>query len=101
MFTTRPETLPAVTFLAVPPGHPAAGDSRPHPLTGAAVPVLAADYVVESYGTGAVMGVPAHDERDRRFAAAHGLAGFRRRLLGPDEAAGSAGPRCATGCGTG
>ena len=38
-----------------------------------AVPVVEADYVIESYGTGAVMGEPAHDERDRRFAEAHGL----------------------------
>ncbi|HEX4905004.1 MAG TPA: leucine--tRNA ligase [Acidimicrobiales bacterium] len=73
VFTTRPDTVPAVTFLAVPAGHPAAGSTRPHPLTGAPVPVLEADYVVESYGTGAVMGVPAHDARDARFAAANGL----------------------------
>ncbi|MGH9289904.1 MAG: class I tRNA ligase family protein [Acidimicrobiales bacterium] len=73
VFTTRPETLPAVAFLAVPRAHPAAGQTRPHPLTGDPVPVLEADYVVESYGTGAVMGVPAHDERDRRFAADRGL----------------------------
>ena len=73
IFTTRPETLPAVTFLAVPAGHPAAGSTRPHPMTGAPLPVLEADYVIESYGTGAVMGVPAHDERDRRFAAERGL----------------------------
>jgi leucyl-tRNA synthetase len=73
VFTTRPDTLPAVTFLAVAEGHPAAGSTRPHPLTGAPVPVLTADYVIESYGTGAVMGVPAHDDRDGRFAAEHGL----------------------------
>ena len=74
VFTTRPDTLPAVTFLAVPQGHAAAGSTRPHPLTGAPVPVLAADYVVESYGTGAVMGVPAHDVRDARFASDQGIA---------------------------
>ncbi|MGH9235319.1 MAG: class I tRNA ligase family protein [Acidimicrobiales bacterium] len=73
VFTTRPDTLPAVTFLAVPPDHPAAGGMRPHPLTGDPVPVHEADHVIEGYGTGAVMGVPAHDERDRRFAAAQGL----------------------------
>lgn len=39
-----------------------------HPLTGRPVPVLAADYVVDHYGTGVVMGVPAHDDRDSEFA---------------------------------
>src|SRR6202035_5280321 len=80
-FTTRPETLPAVTFLAVAAGHPAVGTTRPHPLTGAPLPVLAAEYVVESYGTGAVMGVPAHDERDRRFATERGIPSSAAPLL--------------------
>ncbi len=44
-----------------------------HPLTGADVPVWTADYVVASYGTGAVMGVPAHDDRDFAFAKKYGL----------------------------
>ncbi len=39
-----------------------------HPFTGNPVPVWIADYVLAGYGTGAVMGVPAHDERDFRFA---------------------------------
>lgn len=86
-FTTRPETLPAVTFLAVPAGHRAAGTWRPHPLTGEPLPVVEADYVVESYGTGVVMGVPSHDERDRRFAAAHRLPVSGAALLGPAAAA--------------
>ncbi len=73
VFTTRPETLPAATFLAVPPGHRAAGGTRPHPVTGNQLPVCEAPYVVGAYGTGAVMGVPAHDERDRRFAEVAGL----------------------------
>jgi leucyl-tRNA synthetase len=87
VFTTRPDTLPAVTFVAVPVGHPAAGTTVPHPLTGVPVPVRAADHVVEAYGTGAVMGVPAHDERDRRFAEATGLPVSRAPLLGPGEVA--------------
>jgi leucyl-tRNA synthetase len=111
VFTTRPETLPRATFLAVAPEAPlAARICRPdrrdalagylaragrhggadrwrgragtgvflgvhaiNPATGQPVPVYAADYLTPDDGTGAVMGVPATDERDREFAAAHGL----------------------------
>ncbi len=44
-----------------------------HPLTKVRVPVYISDYVLESYGTGAVMAVPAHDERDFAFANKFGL----------------------------
>ncbi len=44
-----------------------------HPLTGQAVPVWVGNYVLMSYGDGAVMGVPAHDERDFAFARKYGL----------------------------
>src|SRR6202166_4127243 len=44
-----------------------------HPLTGEAVPVWVGNYVLMSYGEGAVMGVPAHDERDFEFAKKYGL----------------------------
>lgn len=40
-----------------------------HPLTGAPIPVWIADYVLLSYGTGGVMGVPGHDSRDHAFAS--------------------------------
>ncbi|TGH20624.1 MAG: leucine--tRNA ligase, partial [Aphanocapsa feldmannii 277cI] len=51
----------------------ALGGSVVHPLTRQAVPVWIADYVLPEYGTGAVMGVPAHDARDFAFASSHGL----------------------------
>jgi leucyl-tRNA synthetase len=44
-----------------------------HPLTGETVPVWVGNYVLMSYGDGAVMGVPAHDERDFAFANKYGL----------------------------
>jgi leucyl-tRNA synthetase len=45
-----------------------------HPLTGDEVPVWVGNYVLMSYGDGAVMGVPAHDERDFAFALKYGIA---------------------------
>jgi leucyl-tRNA synthetase len=45
-----------------------------NPLTGEQVPVWVADYVLGGYGTGAVMGVPGHDERDFAFAEKYNLA---------------------------
>jgi leucyl-tRNA synthetase len=45
-----------------------------HPLTGEAIEVWVANYVLMAYGEGAVMGVPAHDERDFEFALRHGIA---------------------------
>jgi len=44
-----------------------------NPANGARVPVWVADYVLMSYGTGAIMAVPGHDERDHAFAQAHGI----------------------------
>ena len=45
-----------------------------NPFTGADVPIYLADYVLMTYGTGAIMAVPAEDQRDWDFATAHGLA---------------------------
>ncbi|MBI4802247.1 MAG: leucine--tRNA ligase [Elusimicrobia bacterium] len=44
-----------------------------NPASGARIPVWTADYVLTTYGTGAIMAVPAHDERDREFAEKFGL----------------------------
>ena len=44
-----------------------------NPLTGTQIPVYTADYVLGAYGTGAIMAVPAHDERDFEFATRFGL----------------------------
>ena len=44
-----------------------------HPLTGEDLPIYVANFVLMGYGTGAVMAVPAHDQRDWEFAAAYGL----------------------------
>ncbi len=44
-----------------------------NPISGKKIPIYVADYVLGSYGSGAVMAVPAHDQRDYLFAKAHGL----------------------------
>jgi len=111
VFTTRPDTLFGVTYMAVAAEHPLAekaaasnsdvaafveeckkmdaaeatletmekkgmalGISAIHPLTGEEVPLWVANFVLMSYGTGAVMAVPGHDERDWEFAKKHDLS---------------------------
>jgi leucyl-tRNA synthetase len=49
------------------------GASATNPVDGHSIPVWVADYVLGSYGTGAIMAVPAHDERDFSFATTYGL----------------------------
>ena len=49
------------------------GSTVPNPVNGVPVPVFLADYVLTGYGTGAIMAVPAHDQRDWDFATAFGL----------------------------
>jgi len=76
-----------------------------NPVNGAKVPIWVADYVLISYGTGAIMAVPAHDERDYEFAKEYGIEiiavvdpGERK---GIDRAAVLAGEQCFHGSGTG
>ncbi len=44
-----------------------------NPINGQEIPVYISDYILMEYGTGAVMGVPAHDNRDKAFAKLHGI----------------------------
>ena len=120
VFTTRPDTLFGVTYMAVAAEHPLAekaAASNPdiaafieeckqtdaaeatletmekkgmplgifveHPLTGEEVPLWVANFVLMSYGTGAVMAVPGHDERDWEFAKKHGLP--IRQVIAPTD----------------
>ena len=59
-------------------GH-ALGLDALHPITGAPVPIFAANFVLMGYGTGAVMAVPAHDQRDWEFAAKYSIP--RRQVI--------------------
>ena len=67
-----------------------------HPLTGEQVPVWVGNYVLMSYGDGAVMGVPAHDERDFAFALKYGIE--IKQVIGAPEgtatATGTPGSSC-------
>jgi leucyl-tRNA synthetase len=110
IYTTRPDTLMGVTYVAVAAEHPIAlsaaensveiqafldeckvmetseaametmekrgvdsGFKATHPVTGEQVPVWIANFVLMSYGTGAVMSVPGHDQRDYEFAQKYNI----------------------------
>jgi leucyl-tRNA synthetase len=110
IYTTRPDTLMGVTYVAVAAEHHLAlqaaegnealaafidecrqggtseaeletiekrgmplGINAVHPVSGEAVPIYAANFVLMGYGTGAVMAVPGHDERDHAFATRYGI----------------------------
>ncbi len=60
-----------------------------NPVNGEQIPMYVADYVLMEYGTGAIMAVPGHDERDHAFATAFGLP--IRRVIAPAPGAGSDG----------
>ena len=120
VYTTRPDTIYGVTYMALAPEHPfvvAAAESDPvlkrfieqchseqvsgvaleavakhgiplgqnaiHPLTGELLPIWVANFVLMSYGTGAIMAVPAHDERDYEFAKQYGLPIVQ--VISPDD----------------
>jgi len=114
VFTTRPDTVFGATYLALGPGHdvaralaeedsdvaaylndPEAADAAGletdltahNPTTGEEIPVYVAAYVLDDVGTGAVMGVPGHNERDHEFATAMDLP--IRQVIEPDAEAGS------------
>ncbi len=61
------------------------GARATNPATGESIPVWIADYVIQGYGTGAIMAVPAHDERDWEFARAMSLP-IREVISGGDVA---------------
>ena len=82
VFTTRPDTLNAVTFLATSKLYQEgerekagrfSGKYAIDPLSGRKLPIWDTNYVAPDYGTGVIMGVPAHDERDMEFAKKYGL----------------------------
>jgi leucyl-tRNA synthetase len=110
IYTTRPDTVMGVTFVAVAPEHTLAREAAAgnpvlqafidecrqmrvaeadmatlekkgvdtgfravHPITGEQVPIWAANFVLMEYGAGAVMAVPAHDQRDYEFAKQNGI----------------------------
>ena len=64
----------------------ALGADAINPINGERIPIFIADYVLSGYGTGAIMAVPAHDERDFAFAQKFGLP-IRRVVAAPDVAA--------------
>jgi leucyl-tRNA synthetase len=79
-------------------GVPTGGFCR-NPATGEAIPIWIADYVLMDYGTGAIMAVPGHDERDFEFATEFGLP-IRRVIAGEGEDADTPLEQAAAGDGT-
>ncbi len=82
VFTTRPDTIYGATFVVLSPDHELAGKVRTvfNPATKKEIPVFVDEYVLGEVGTGAIMGVPAYDERDMAFAKRMGLPVVRAKL---------------------
>ena len=113
IFTTRPDTLFGATFLCLSPGHPLAeklvsdkdelekvrahygkvdekiglftGKYCINPMTNEKIPLYIANFVLMEYGTGAIMSVPAHDQRDFEFAEKYGLLIREVIIRNPEE----------------
>src|SRR5581483_2651384 len=90
VFTTKPETLNSASFIAEADadlyekhGKDKVGNFTGryaiNPLNGRRLPIWKASYVAPYYGTGAVMGVPAYDERDAAFAKAYNIEILREK----------------------
>ncbi len=74
VFTTRPDTIFGATFLVKAGKEDKfTGEYVTNPVTKEKIPVWEAEYVYSDYGTGAIMAVPAHDERDYEFAKKHDI----------------------------
>ena len=78
VFTTKPETIFGCTYIVLSPGHPLASEINSkskaiNPVNNEKIPIFIDEYVLIGYGTGAIMGVPAHDDRDREFAKKNNL----------------------------
>lgn len=120
IYTTRPDTLYGVTYLAVAPQHPLAKKAAAnnpdiekflqscrnlkmaeaelatlekqgmplnlnavHPITGEILPIWVANFVLMEYGSGALMAVPSHDQRDFEFAKKYGLP--LKQVITPED----------------
>jgi len=74
VFTTRPDTIFGATFLVKAGKEDKfTGRYAINPATKEVIPIWEAEYVLSDYGTGAIMGVPADDERDMEFAKKYNL----------------------------
>jgi leucyl-tRNA synthetase len=99
VFTTRPDTIFGASFVAVAADHPIA-QALAERYPDWSLPVYIANFVLMEYGTGAVFGVPAHDQRDLDFARKYGLPVKRVVSQGEDDAALFTGDTAWTGAGT-